>query len=74
MRVKANTLCFVGGARRRPGQVFEVADGFQSQYCDPVEGGKSVKVEKPKVEKKPAKEPETLSELTKAMPKGADLI
>lgn len=70
MRVKANSLCFVGGARRRPGEVFEVPAGSKSKHFDLVGGD-----EKPKAEKKPsAKEPTTMSELSKTMPKGAELI
>jgi hypothetical protein len=69
MRVKANSNCFVGGARRRPGDVFEVPAGIKSKHFDPV-----VEAEKPKAEKKPAKETLTLSGMGKTIPKDADLV
>jgi hypothetical protein len=38
MLVKAKQPGFYGGARRRQGDVFEVAEGVKSKWFDPVEG------------------------------------
>lgn len=70
MRVKANSLCFVGGARRRPGEVFEVPAGLKSKHYDPAGGAEQSKPLKKDV--KP--EPTTLSEIAKSAPKGDSLI
>lgn len=67
-RVRATVMGFYGGARRRPGQVFELADGDKpASWMEPVEG--AAPAAKPK---KPKTGPETLSELTPSL--AADLV
>jgi hypothetical protein len=67
-RVKALQACFYGGSRRRPGTVFELADGDPVSSCmELVEG--PAPAQKPK---KPKTGPETLSELTPSL--AADLV
>lgn len=75
-RVKALSAGFYGGARRRPGQVFELAEGDKpGSWMEVV----SVKEEpaKPKAQKAKGEGPSTFSEMTKQeakalIPKGAE--
>lgn len=48
IKVRAKQLCFVGGARRRPGQVFDIESekNFSEKYLE--------RVEEPKKASKPA--------------------
>ena len=66
-------MMFIGGVRRRQGEVFDVPSGTILKHLEVVDGEKP-KAEKPKVEKK---EPRTFSEISKSMPDpkgGSDLI
>lgn len=58
-KVVAITMGYYANNRVRPGEVFEVPDGLNARWFKPVTEKKSVPVKK---------EPETLSELTKAAP------
>jgi hypothetical protein len=37
MKVKASQIGFYGGSRRRPGEVFEVPEGFKGKWFQPVQ-------------------------------------
>lgn len=73
--VKTTAMCFVGGTRYRPGDIFELPEGMKVASWMNVQGS----AEKPKVAaKKKAtksenKEPETFSELTKRDAEGFDI-
>jgi len=63
MKVKATKDGFYGSLRR-PGDVFEVADGVKSKWFEPVDA--NAKPEKPAKADKGKRAPETLSEITRA--------
>ena len=63
MKVQALDMGFFGGARRRPGDTFEVPDGTKAKWFTPV-----AEVKAPKAPPKPV--PVALSQLGKEPPKG----
>lgn len=70
-RVKAIQTGFYGGSRRRPGAVFELADGEQpGAWMELLE--ESAPVPQAPRARRPKTGPETLSELTP--PPGSDLV
>jgi hypothetical protein len=54
MKVKANTICFIGGSLRQVGDVFDVPEGTKDYHLDPI------KAHEPDVEK-PKEKRETLT-------------
>ena len=75
MKVRAISMGFHGGARRRAGEVFEIEDGAKGSWFEPVEAAEPVKP-KPKAKAKGG-EPTTFSEIARTdseaqAPKGAD--
>ena len=70
MKVRCIKECFVGGSRRRPGDVFEVPDRLRSQCLVPAD--QVFQAQEPQKAKGP---PRTFSEITKtdgmaSLPKG----
>jgi|GEM_PF-2840992 len=55
MRVRAKVMCFIGGARRRPGEEFDILGKKCPACCEPAKTKKK--------ENKPDKQPETLTDL-----------
>lgn len=66
MRVKSERTCFYHGRRWRPGEVFELPEGFKPSKDMVIVDGKKVVEEAPKVSRRRrGNEPETLSEASK---------
>lgn len=61
--VKTDAMCFFGGRRYRPGDVFELPEGASMASYLTVVGKAEAKAVKPKA-KVASKEPSTFSELT----------
>jgi len=75
-KVKALANGFYDGARRRPGDIFVLRSGHTpGAWMEVIGEAVEPKVEKFKGKKEPAKEPTTLSEVSKSLPTppGADL-